>query len=260
MLETSVAPPTQSDPAVRPRPDHPATPRLVEAALHPGWWLGLPGGLFALFVVLMVVLPTDSRRWLYAESGPLEWAQVLFFLAAAVLAIHLAFRAGGAWWARACYLGFGLVGLMVVGEELSWGQHMLGFETPEALATANKQDEANLHNLFDDLPSRLMRRFLEIGLPILCIAMPLVLLLTRTGYRPGDWTWRLLPRLEAAPALLLAALGRPLKKSDAWGVHADWSESASEYAELFWSLAILLWILTLSRRVLATDEVSDGRA
>lgn len=33
------------------------------------------------------------------------------------------------------------------GEEISWGQRMLGFQTPENLSQANRQEEFNLHNL-----------------------------------------------------------------------------------------------------------------
>jgi hypothetical protein len=33
------------------------------------------------------------------------------------------------------------------GEEISWGQRIFGFKTPEPLAQVNKQDELNLHNL-----------------------------------------------------------------------------------------------------------------
>ncbi len=36
---------------------------------------------------------------------------------------------------------------MLFGEEISWGQRLLGFETPEAFKEINVQDEFNLHNL-----------------------------------------------------------------------------------------------------------------
>jgi len=45
------------------------------------------------------------------------------------------------------YLGLALLLFFGAGEEISWGQRILGFETPEALTQVNKQDEFNLHNL-----------------------------------------------------------------------------------------------------------------
>jgi hypothetical protein len=45
------------------------------------------------------------------------------------------------------YVGLALLFFFGAGEEISWGQRIFGFETPKALAQANKQDELNLHNL-----------------------------------------------------------------------------------------------------------------
>jgi len=45
------------------------------------------------------------------------------------------------------YLGMALLFFFGAGEEISWGQRIFGFKTPEPLAQVNKQDELNLHNL-----------------------------------------------------------------------------------------------------------------
>jgi hypothetical protein len=45
------------------------------------------------------------------------------------------------------YLGLVLLFFFGAGEEISWGQRIFGFKTPEQLAQVNKQDELNLHNL-----------------------------------------------------------------------------------------------------------------
>lgn len=45
------------------------------------------------------------------------------------------------------FLGLALLFFFGAGEEISWGQRIFGFATPEALAEVNKQDELNLHNL-----------------------------------------------------------------------------------------------------------------
>jgi hypothetical protein len=36
---------------------------------------------------------------------------------------------------------------VIIGEEVSWGQRMLGLETPETLKTVNRQREINIHSL-----------------------------------------------------------------------------------------------------------------
>lgn len=48
---------------------------------------------------------------------------------------------------KVVYLGLALLFFFGAGEEISWGQRIFGFHTPEPLAQVNKQDEMNLHNL-----------------------------------------------------------------------------------------------------------------
>lgn len=45
------------------------------------------------------------------------------------------------------YLGLALLFFFGAGEEISWGQRILGFQTPETLSEVNRQEEFNLHNL-----------------------------------------------------------------------------------------------------------------
>lgn len=45
-------------------------------------------------------------------------------------------------------VGLGLFFFVAFGEEASWGQHWLGFSTPEELKKLNAQEETNLHNLW----------------------------------------------------------------------------------------------------------------
>lgn len=45
------------------------------------------------------------------------------------------------------YVGLALLFFFGAGEEISWGQRILGIQTPEALTQINKQDELNVHNL-----------------------------------------------------------------------------------------------------------------
>jgi hypothetical protein len=45
------------------------------------------------------------------------------------------------------YLGLAALFFFGAGEEISWGQRILGFQTPEPLTEVNRQEEFNLHNL-----------------------------------------------------------------------------------------------------------------
>lgn len=48
---------------------------------------------------------------------------------------------------RLVYLGLAVIFFVGAGEEISWGQRVLGYETPETVSQVNRQEEFNIHNL-----------------------------------------------------------------------------------------------------------------
>jgi len=101
------------------------------------------------------------QAWLYGEAGAIEWLTVVFLLAAIVYGarvLRLAAGRGPRWlvvWALLLLLG----AVYFAGEELSWGQHVFQWTTPETWRQLNPQQETNLHNvhaLFDQLPRALL--------------------------------------------------------------------------------------------------------
>ena len=87
--------------------------------------------------------------WLAREDGALEWASVSMFLLAAVLAgaTGRALLRGGHPRLGAFHLIVGVALILVVLEEVSWGQRLFGWSTPEAVGSVNEQDETNFHNI-----------------------------------------------------------------------------------------------------------------
>jgi hypothetical protein len=84
----------------------------------------------------------QSYRALLQEDQIVEWTTFWLFLAAGVLGL---FRS-----VRRRRLFDGLVALFcifVAGEEISWGQRLVGYTAPEFFLRANFQQEVNLHNL-----------------------------------------------------------------------------------------------------------------
>lgn len=108
------------------------------------------GALVALPFALVVLLPDGTTRALVSEDSIVEWVGALAWLAASGLfaAKLVAQRRFGT---RAIVGTIALVGLALMcfvaaGEEISWGQRLLGYDTPEAIARDNLQSEMNLHN------------------------------------------------------------------------------------------------------------------
>ena len=85
------------------------------------------------------------------EDRPLEWASALLLLVGAGLFAWRAVRRRDGPIAMLIAAGLCLV-LAVIGlEEISWGQRLFGFATPETLAEVNWQQEFNFHNVQTDL-------------------------------------------------------------------------------------------------------------
>ena len=107
----------------------------------------LIGGAF-----LLLALPPTRRGmlWVLEEDRPVEVLTVVFFLAASVTAFRLALTHRARpdqRWARRFYGCFALLLLLVSMEEISWGQRIIGFDTPQALREINGQGETTLHNI-----------------------------------------------------------------------------------------------------------------
>jgi hypothetical protein len=121
---------------------------------------GIRYGMFAcllssIILSMIFLLQTPLFVALSHEDGVIEYAQFLFFAATSIIWLFIAINTrNGLIFLKgisvALFFGF----LFASGEEISWGQRIFGFDTPEILL-ANSQGEANLHNInsgiFNDL-------------------------------------------------------------------------------------------------------------
>ncbi|MFN3208208.1 MAG: hypothetical protein ACE369_04260 [Roseovarius sp.] len=104
-----------------------------------------------LFTLVYWILGFDTQfsTGFAIEDGPVEYGTaIMLFVSALVLAWHSArqFRTGRAL-AGICLSIYALIFVFGTGEEISWGQRILGLETPEALREINFQEEITLHNI-----------------------------------------------------------------------------------------------------------------
>jgi hypothetical protein len=124
--------------------------KIIKASLHREYWKDLSGSIKALILASMLIILawlTFRNRLpnLYMEDGPLEMATALLFLLAG---LQVGIRAyffqtrRNPW-----YLLIAVLLLFVGFEEISWGQRIFGWTTPEWLSGLNVQGETNFHNL-----------------------------------------------------------------------------------------------------------------
>jgi hypothetical protein len=107
--------------------------------------------LAALTVIGFAIALYDARlfRAYTSETGPIENLTVVALVGGAVVCFRRLWRLRRlrpALFLLATAL-LGTLFVLATGEELSWGQHFLGFKSPEFFAQHNAQHEVNLHNL-----------------------------------------------------------------------------------------------------------------
>lgn len=97
--------------------------------------------LLILYAVNLI-LDVETAFKLNDEDGIIENLTALSFFLTAIIFLILFIRTR-AW----ILLFFVLAFVFGAGEEISWGQRLFGFETPESIQNVNAQREFNLHNL-----------------------------------------------------------------------------------------------------------------
>lgn len=179
----------------------------------PSWfWLWIPVLLFPL-AYAGLVNPRFARLLDPGEMGIIENGTVLFLVVAVVAGVMalkgaMARSKRLAMWIVLIALGSFYFG----GEEISWGQHYAGWQTPEAWAQVNNQHETNLHNLgalFDQFPRTLLTLAALVG----GIAVPLLVATKRLRFDPDRlqrWIW---PTFVCIPACLLSLAPKVLAKT-----------------------------------------------
>jgi len=149
-----------------------------------------------------------AEHWISREDGLLETGTFIALTATAMLCLYRVWTLRKERSKRfvSCLVLF--AGLLVfgAGEEISWGQRMLGIETPEYFQANNAQNETNLHNLVIagvGVNKLVFGKLLALG--VLCYLIPLPILYRRSvGF--AKWVDRFaipVPRTYHVVAVLL---------------------------------------------------------
>lgn len=106
--------------------------------------------LIGISILLMFVnYELDITKSAFKEDGLLENLTVIFTFLAMFILIFLGIKETKR--IAKIFLFLLAFGIFLFGmEEISWGQRIFGWETPESLKTVNRQEESNLHNIFNE--------------------------------------------------------------------------------------------------------------
>ena len=203
----------------------------------PTWlWLYGPLAVFVLLHALPVIAPGLYADWVIPEDGLVEWMTPLMLVMAAGFALSGARHAPRLW-----LVLFVLGCVYFAGEEVSWGQRVFGWTTPDSWETLNKQGETNIHNVsavFDSKPRLLFSLAVLAG----GVVYPLSRKSRGVFHRllpPVLW-----PTIVCVPAAVLAlTAGTP-------EMFFTIPESEpGEVKELFLAFFLLLYSITVVRRL-----------
>ena len=116
------------------------------------------------FSALIAVAP-ETFNYLTREDYWMEYLTAVWFLLAGFLLF------GTAWlepsfYRRCIYIIGGMAMVFAAGEEISWGQRIFGFATPDFLLPLNESKEFNVHNISNSTFDRIYRN----GAFLLCLA------------------------------------------------------------------------------------------
>lgn len=209
------------------------------------YWLYIPLAFMVVQIGIDLFLPLHLREAAHSENGLHETLQFIvigagFFLAAVTL-LQMNRRTNPLMtgWLALAALGC----FYVAGEEISWGQHLLGWATPDVWQSVNDQQETNLHNTSSWLDQK-PRLLLLIGvvsggliIPLLRRFYPALLPDRLREFYPPSYLW------------LIAALALGVKLLEKFTESFDivLFQRASEVEELYLYYFVLLYLISLRR-------------
>jgi hypothetical protein len=142
-------------------------------------------------------------------------------------------------------------------EEISYGQQLFGWASPEWFEQNNHHGQTNLHNLMGNRPAHVLKNVGTYGTLAGFIVAPIVAMFFRRAYRPGHWSHFLLPRLEILVIAALAQLCTFLWDAPKSFMGEYWHHGWNELRELYWGTAAVAYISVIRKRLLTGTSRLD---
>jgi hypothetical protein len=222
------------------------------------WWLGFPLLVAAFALGSYWVAPAWYERYVLPEGyGILEISHFfipLFGLFIAGNLLLLPFVR-----ARPFAFSVALIGalscLYIAGEEMSWGQHLFHWNTPEYWAMVNRQEETNLHNtwaIFEKTPRSILEAGILIGglgVPLAAVFLPWLRACRVSLFLPAD---------ALVPTALGALLFKLVDRLQQGGLIPIVLQRPAETLETYLYFFILAYLIVYARRLRELEVADDA--
>ena len=141
--------------------------------------------------------------------------------------------------------------LYIAGEEMSWGQHLFHWNTPEYWAAVNRQDETNLHNTYD-IFEKTPRLILELGIFIGALLVPLAAVFW-PRVRANRFSL-FLPAAALVPTAIGVAFFKAVDHLQKAALIPHVLQRPAETIETYLYFFIFAYLLLFARRIKALEE------
>lgn len=216
------------------------------------YWLWLPILWMVSQIALELTLSSTLILKIHGESGPHELIQFAVIFTAFVISLYTFFslkKKHNLW--RVVWIILMTLGCFyIAAEEISWGQSIFNWSTPEYWQMINNQSETNLHNTsrwLNQIPRYSLMAGIAVGgfiIPFLKYAKPALLPTTFDDIYPSS------KFTITALCLLIIALGQKLFKVL---LDEKFFERSSEIEEIFIYFFVLLYSLYIKDRFLRAN-------
>ena len=216
------------------------------------FWLWIPITFLLIQTAIEAFAPHELQGALHSENGPHESLQFLCALGGFLVALRclLSISPKHKPYLFAWVTCFVVSCAYIAGEEVSWGQHIFEWATPEFWSGVNDQGETNLHNTSSWLDQK-PRIILLIGVVTGGLVIPL-LKKFKPSALPKKFEIIFPPAILALTAFI--ALGTNfIDKIWEFFTEVPLLSRGSEVEELYLFYFVLLYLVILRRR-LAQDQ------
>ncbi len=222
---------------------------MTEQTIKPIFWFWFPIIWMIGQLSAETLLPHDLLIKIHYEGGLHEWLQIVMLIMVFGLACKILLsmeRTTNIWlklWIAAAAFG----SFYVAAEEVSWGQMIFHWQTPESWKALNYQGEMNLHNTskwFNQKP----RLLLEIGIIVGGLIIPL-LYRFKMEWLPKKFIIIYPPAILSITAIIYT-LAKFSHKISKMFFDVRIFQRASEVEELYLYFFVLLYMVVLSQRIL----------
>lgn len=221
------------------------------------WWLAIPAVVAAFVLASYRVNPGWHAAWVIQESGVLEIAQFTFMVMGLAIAMQLLFDPFIR--RRPLILAFTAVAalacLYIGGEEVSWGQHIFFWQSPDLVSAINSEGEFSLHNV-NKAFERAPRTVLELGMLVGGIIVPLACVLAPSLRRSRLALF--LPSAALMPLALLALFFKLAGTLSKHGMADSVAARPSEAVEFYMYFFIFAYLVMFERRIRALAAESKA--